>query len=125
MRLLVQPDEVVVFVDDGAGALDPSFGVIALPPGTASNALAAGDVDGDGLADLLVGDATAGVVHVMRNVTVTTPASFSGVPGTSNCFAGSIVAVSRQFRGQLAAAAALGYPSVAALHAAIREYCEP
>jgi hypothetical protein len=50
---------------------------------------------------------------------VTTSALFAGVPGNANCFGRSVSALG----DQAAAAGALGYPSVTALHNAIHAYC--
>jgi YVTN family beta-propeller protein len=49
---------------------------------------------------------------------------FAGIPGHHNCYGKSVSALVRQYRGLNAAAAALGYPNVKALQAAIMEFCE-
>jgi phospholipase C len=50
-------------------------------------------------------------------------AFFAGTPGTANCYGQSVAALNQTYGNQPAAAAALGYPSVAALHAAIKTFC--
>jgi uncharacterized repeat protein (TIGR03803 family) len=50
-------------------------------------------------------------------------AVFAGTPGTSNCQGKSISMLAQQYGGLAAAAAGLGYPSVAALQNAIRAWC--
>src|SRR5262249_13188841 len=49
---------------------------------------------------------------------------FAGTPGQSNCIGVSGAALTRQYGGLNAAAAALGYPSVQALQQAIMQFCE-
>jgi YVTN family beta-propeller protein len=48
---------------------------------------------------------------------------FAGTPGFSNCHGQSVAALSRQFGTLTAAAAALRFPSVKALQAAITAFC--
>jgi hypothetical protein len=48
---------------------------------------------------------------------------FAGTPGKPNCFGKGVSALSQEFGDQEAAAAALGYESVDALHDAIRDFC--
>lgn len=48
---------------------------------------------------------------------------FAGNPDKANCFGQSVAALNHAFGNQPAAAEALGYESVAALHDAIREFC--
>jgi hypothetical protein len=48
---------------------------------------------------------------------------FAGQPGAPNCHGKSVSALSNQYGGLDAAAAALGYPSVKALQDAIRAFC--
>jgi YVTN family beta-propeller protein len=50
--------------------------------------------------------------------------TFAGTPGFSNCHGQSVAALAQQFGGLNAAAAALGFPSVQALQAAIRAFCQ-
>jgi YVTN family beta-propeller protein len=49
---------------------------------------------------------------------------FAGTPGTANCIGQSIAALTRQFVGLNAAAAALWFSSVSALQNAIMAFCE-
>jgi hypothetical protein len=49
--------------------------------------------------------------------------TFAGTPGDPNCHGVSVSALSKKYGGMANAAAALGYPSVAALQAAINAYC--
>jgi len=49
--------------------------------------------------------------------------TFAGTPGFSNCHDQSVATLAKQFGG-LNAAAALGFPSVKALQAAIRAFCQ-
>ena len=51
------------------------------------------------------------------------PLKFAGTPGFSNCHGQSVAALSNQFGGLKAAAAALGFHSVKALQDAIRVFC--
>lgn len=51
------------------------------------------------------------------------PPQFAGTPGFSNCHGQSVAALTMQFGGLHAAAAALGFPSVQALQTAIRTFC--
>ena len=51
------------------------------------------------------------------------PPEFAGTPGFSNCHGQSVAALTMQFGGLHAAAAALGFPSVQALQTAIRTFC--
>jgi hypothetical protein len=48
---------------------------------------------------------------------------FAGTVGKANCFGQSVAALSNAFGDQEAAAAALGYASVHAMHDAIRAFC--
>jgi hypothetical protein len=48
---------------------------------------------------------------------------FAGTPGTPNCHGKSVSALVHEFGGLKAAASALGFPSVQALHDAIRAFC--
>jgi YVTN family beta-propeller protein len=48
---------------------------------------------------------------------------FAGTPGFSNCHGQSVAALTRQFGGLKAAAAALAFPSVEALQDAIKAFC--
>jgi YVTN family beta-propeller protein len=48
---------------------------------------------------------------------------FAGTPGTPNCYGQSVAALAQQYGGLNAAAAVLGYSSVAELQNAIMEYC--
>jgi hypothetical protein len=48
---------------------------------------------------------------------------FAGTPGATNCNGHTVSALSNQFGTLDAAASALGYPSVKALHTAIKAYC--
>jgi YVTN family beta-propeller protein len=48
---------------------------------------------------------------------------FSGTPDKANCHGQSVSALARQYGGLNNAAAALGFPSVAALQDAIRAFC--
>ena len=50
-------------------------------------------------------------------------APFTGTPGKANCNGQSVAALNKQFGSQAAAAAALGYASVDALHQAIKTFC--
>ncbi len=50
--------------------------------------------------------------------------TFAGTPGFSNCHGQSVAALATQFGGLNAAAAVLGFPSVKALQAAIRAFCQ-
>ena len=50
--------------------------------------------------------------------------AFAGTPGTPNCVGESVSALARQFGGLDAAASALGFPSVQALHHAIKAFCK-
>jgi probable HAF family extracellular repeat protein len=50
--------------------------------------------------------------------------TFAGAPGTPNCHSQSVSALVRQFGGLPAAASALGFGSVQALHDAIRSFCK-
>jgi hypothetical protein len=49
--------------------------------------------------------------------------TFAGTPGTANCIGKTVSALARKYGGLNAAAAALGYPSVAALQHAIASFC--
>jgi len=49
--------------------------------------------------------------------------TFAGTPSAANCHGKSVSALAREYGGMDAAAAALGYPSVEALQAAITAYC--
>jgi hypothetical protein len=60
----------------------------------------------------------------MDNFRIATEAAFAGTPGKPNCHGKSASALSQQYGGLNAAAAALDYPSVQALQEAIMEYCE-
>jgi YVTN family beta-propeller protein len=51
------------------------------------------------------------------------PPRFAGTPGYSNCYGQSVSALAKQFGGLNAAAAALGFSSVAVLQNAIMTYC--
>jgi hypothetical protein len=53
-----------------------------------------------------------------------TPIRFAGTPGFSNCHGQSVAALTQQFGGLNAAAAALGFPSVQALQNAIKAFCQ-
>ena len=48
---------------------------------------------------------------------------FAGTPGKANCYGATVSALAKKYRGLDAAAAALGYPSVAALQDAILAFC--
>jgi YVTN family beta-propeller protein len=48
---------------------------------------------------------------------------FAGTPHFSNCFGQSVAALAQKYGGLNTAAAALGFPSTAALQNAIRAYC--
>jgi YVTN family beta-propeller protein len=48
---------------------------------------------------------------------------FAGTSGYSNCHGQSVAALAQQYQGLNSAAAALGYPNVQALPAAIRAFC--
>jgi DNA-binding beta-propeller fold protein YncE len=48
---------------------------------------------------------------------------FAGTPGTPNCHGDSLSALAREFGGLEAAASALGFARVQALHEAIRAFC--
>jgi YVTN family beta-propeller protein len=61
---------------------------------------------------------------VAFGVFIQPPAKFAGTPGFSNCHGVSVSALARQYGGLNAAAAALGFPSVAALQNAIMAFCE-
>jgi hypothetical protein len=76
--------------------------------GDGNTAIVGGPADG--------GDAGAAWVY--------TKPAFAGTPGTRNCFGQSVTALDAQFFGNLsAAAAALGFPSVPALLAAVKAFC--
>jgi uncharacterized repeat protein (TIGR03803 family) len=66
------------------------------------------------------GDSEYGVVF---ELTGTGFAVFAGTPGMSSCQGKSVSALAKQYGGLDAAAAALGYPSVAALQNAIKAWC--
>jgi hypothetical protein len=51
------------------------------------------------------------------------PFTFAGIPGNANCHGKSVSALAQQFGGLNSAAAAFGFPSVAALQDAIEGYC--
>ena len=48
---------------------------------------------------------------------------FAGTPGTPNCHGNSVSALVHEFAGLKAAASALGFPSVQAVHDAVRAFC--
>lgn len=54
---------------------------------------------------------------------VTPRSPFAGTPGAPNCHGQSMAALAKQHGGVPAAAAALGFPSVADVHAAVAAYC--
>jgi hypothetical protein len=54
---------------------------------------------------------------------VTPRVAFAGTPGAPNCHGTSIAALAQANGGLPAAAAALGFPSVAALQSAVAAYC--
>jgi hypothetical protein len=49
--------------------------------------------------------------------------AFAGTPGSANCYGRSIATVAELYGGLANAAASLGYPSVAALRAAVHDFC--
>jgi YVTN family beta-propeller protein len=51
------------------------------------------------------------------------PPRFAGTPGFSNCQAQSVAALAQHYHGLNAAAAALGFSSISALHNAILAFC--
>ena len=56
------------------------------------------------------------------SIVAVTP-TFAGTPGQAKCFSDSVSALTKQYGGLMAAASALGFPSVQALQSAIRAYC--
>jgi len=67
--VLVTGEQVFVFLDDGAGGLDPSYQTVPLPPGTGADSLAFADVTGDGLVDLLAGSTSNQAITILENTT--------------------------------------------------------
>jgi hypothetical protein len=51
-------------------------------------------------------------------------ALFAGTPGKASCYGQSVTALNQKFGNQPAAAAALGYASIDALHQAIKTFCK-
>ena len=65
-----------------------------------------------------------GQVTISWNTTTDSCAPvFAGTPGKANCYGQSVAALNNQYGNQPAAAVALGYPSVQALHDAIHTFC--
>jgi hypothetical protein len=74
------------------------------------------------LAGALISDQPVGP-NLVEDISLVAPAVFGGTPGDPNCYGQSVAALNAQFGNQPAAAAALGYPSVNALHDAIHAFC--
>jgi uncharacterized repeat protein (TIGR03803 family) len=72
----------------------------------------------------IYGTTIQGGAHDLGTVfKLTTGAAFAGTPGKANCHDQSVSALARQYHGLNAAAAALGFASVATLQNAIMAYC--
>jgi YVTN family beta-propeller protein len=65
-----------------------------------------------------------GVNPVAFGIFIQRPLGFAGKPGKANCYGQSISALTRQYHGLNAAAAALGYSSAKALQNTILAFCE-
>lgn len=63
------------------------------------------------------------IVDGAMNISVTGTAPFAGTPGKPNCIGKSVSTLARQYVGLDAAAAALDYPTMQALHEAITAFC--
>jgi YVTN family beta-propeller protein len=98
----VTPDGGTVYVTNGA---DNTVSVIA----TATNTVIGSPIP--------VGSGPSAFGKFIR------PPNFAGTPGFSNCRGQSVAALTQQFGTIDAAAAALGFPSVQALQAAIGTFC--
>jgi hypothetical protein len=74
-----------------------------------------------------VGAGTTGILVKYGDRLVTVPVSvhaiFAGTPGSPDCQGKSVSALAQHYGGLAAAAKALGYSSVQALHDAIAAYC--
>jgi hypothetical protein len=66
---------------------------------------------------------TVGTAPEAFGVFIQPPPRFAGTPGHTNCHGQSVSALAKQFGGLNAAAAALGFSSVAALQNAISGFC--
>jgi hypothetical protein len=62
-------------------------------------------------------------LQYVDNVELVGPPTFAGTPGNANCFGKSVSALNHEFGNQPAAAAALGFASVDAMHVAITDFC--
>jgi len=121
-------------VVDVTGSCSPAICVGRNPEGVAVTP------DGSKVYVANSGDNTVSVIATASNAVITitdssfnTPTAFgifigpaptfAGTPGFSNCHGKSVSALAKQYGGLNSAAAALGFPSVAALQNAIMAFC--
>jgi len=88
---------------------NPQAGLIADANGNLFGTTLSGGANGQGTVFEITGSGFVG--------------PFAGTPGTANCIGTSVSALAKKYGGLNAAAAALGYPSVAALQNAIAAFC--
>ena len=81
------------------------------------------DFNGSGSDTLTITFNLSGTSIVDNFSIVAVTPTFAGTPGQVNCFSDSVSALAKQYGGLMAAASALGFPSVQALQSAIHAYC--